>query len=181
RAARQRFIVKAFSLLIEPDVAGRETEDQTAAPLGVAIIRRSINVKPDVIHMREVATQLANHFVTRARCAEARAFHDLEGLELRPMLQDPVESRIKAPRSGYEAPCRDALMPIRPRRRPVPSPGSPRTRCRACQPEPARPVTACRRCSPPRRERPRFRHGNLLALIRPLCGRPGRRQSPRQC
>src|SRR5207249_8161350 len=101
--ARQRFIVKAFALLIEPDVAGRETEDQTAAPLGVAIIRRGINVKPDVIHMREVATQLANHFVTRAGCAEARAFHDLEGFELGPILQDHIEIRIKAPRRDYDA------------------------------------------------------------------------------
>src|SRR5438093_9353561 len=85
-AAGARLVVKAASLLIDPDVARREPEDQAAPALGIAIIRSCVDVEPDVLHVSEVAAQLANELVARAGRAPSGPLHHLEGFKLRPTL-----------------------------------------------------------------------------------------------
>ena len=83
--------MESFALLVEPDVAGHHAEHQTAPLLRIAIIRRGIDVEPDVLHVGEVAAQLLDHLVAFALGAEAGAFHHFEFFELGAMFQDHVE------------------------------------------------------------------------------------------
>ena len=94
-AAGARLVVKAPALLVEPDVAGHHAENQAAALLRVAIIRRGVDVEPDAVHMREVAAELVDHLVAFALGAEAGAFHDAEFFELGAMFQDHFEIGIE--------------------------------------------------------------------------------------
>jgi hypothetical protein len=77
-------------------------EDQTALGSGIAVIRGGISVEPDVIHMREIAADLAHEFMPCACCSNAGPFHDLTAPKIRPYLTDHIEIGVKTPRSDHK-------------------------------------------------------------------------------
>ena len=68
--AGRRFVMKSSTLLVKPDVAGNLAENQAASLLRIAVIRRRVNVKPDVLHVSEIAAELLDHFVAGSFGAE---------------------------------------------------------------------------------------------------------------
>ena len=72
--------MKTLSLLIEPDIAGGQAKDQSASALRVAVIRRGINIEPDIVHVGKITAQLADHLVPGAFRAEPGAFHHFDFL-----------------------------------------------------------------------------------------------------
>src|SRR5258705_13474000 len=91
--------MKAPALLIKPNVAWHHTENQAASLLRITIIRRGIDVKPDLVHVGEIAAELFDHLVTFALGAESRALHHFKFFELRTMFQNHVEVRVETPGS----------------------------------------------------------------------------------
>ncbi len=95
--------MKTPALLIEPDVAGHHAKDQAASLLRIAIIRRGIDIKPDMFHVSEIAAQLFNHLVALAFGAETRSLHDFEFFKLRAMFQNHVEIGVESAGSDNDA------------------------------------------------------------------------------
>src|SRR6266513_4460134 len=87
--------MKTPTLLVKPDIARDLAEYQTSTLLGIAVIRRGVNVEPNAIHVREITTQLINHLVAFAFGAEARTFHDFEFFKLGSMLQHHIKIRVE--------------------------------------------------------------------------------------
>ena len=88
--------MKTPALLIKPDIARHHAENQAASLLRIAIIRRGVDVEPDVVHVGEVAAELFDHLVAFALGAESRAFHHFKFFKLGTMFQDHVEIRVEA-------------------------------------------------------------------------------------
>src|SRR5918998_6951810 len=82
-AAGNRFVVETLSLLVDPNVAWSHAEHESSSLLRIAVIRGGIDVKPNVVHVREVAAQFPDHFMSGAFGAKARAFHNPEFLKFR--------------------------------------------------------------------------------------------------
>src|SRR4029434_9000898 len=95
--------MKASPLLIEPEITRGQAKDQSSPALGIAVIQRGIDIKPDMIHVGKVTAQLANHLVAGAFGAEPRAFHNFCLLKPGPVLQNHVEFRVESSRSDHHS------------------------------------------------------------------------------
>src|SRR4029434_577716 len=95
--------MKTLPLLIEPDIAWCQAKHQTASALRIAVIRRGINIEPDILHVREITAQLADHLVAGAFGAEPGAFHHFRRLKLSAVRDAHVAFRIESSRSGHDA------------------------------------------------------------------------------
>ena len=65
--------------------------ERNAALLRIAIIWCRIHIKPDMVHVREIATDLFDQLVPDALCTKSGAFHDSELFELWTGLQNHIE------------------------------------------------------------------------------------------
>ena len=92
----QRLVVEAAALLIDPDVAGHQTEHEAAALRRVAVVGRGVDVEPDVVHVGEIAARLANELVSATGRAASRSFQHLVVLESGIELEHHVDVRVEA-------------------------------------------------------------------------------------
>ena len=88
--------METLALLVDVDVARREAEHKAAALVGIAIVRRRVDVEPDMVHVREVAADLFDHAVAVAVRAETRALQHAVRLQLRLRFKNHLDIRVEA-------------------------------------------------------------------------------------
>src|SRR5262245_30392486 len=111
--------MKAAALLIKPNIARHHAENQAASLLRITIVRRGIDVKPDVVHVGKVAAELLTiwwpsplapnpepsitlNFLNSGRCSKT-----MSRFELKP----PVATTTALPWISKDSPFLVAVTP----------------------------------------------------------------------